>query len=85
MEETIPEYLHHEYNLNTKKIINGQMLGKSIIPQKGEKKSFFCSELVAFVYKRANLLNADLASAYYFPVDFTEAKKLKLLKDFSLE
>ena len=35
-------------------------------------RTFFCSELVAAVYKEVGLLRPDVASTSYTPADFTE-------------
>lgn len=47
-------------------------------------KGYFCSELVAKVYKRAGLLNTERASSSYWPMDFTQRGGLSLLLDASL-
>ncbi len=42
--------------------------------------SIFCSELVAEAYQRMGLLDGELPSNEYVPKDFSEARKLQLLK-----
>jgi len=48
--------------------------------QDEEKRTFFCSELVARLYKELGLLNEDKASTRYYPVDFSEKGSLKFEK-----
>jgi hypothetical protein len=49
---------------------------------KEEGRSFFCSELVAFIYKNLGFLPADKESASYWPSSFTS---LQLVNGSSLE
>ena len=48
-----------------------------------DKRTFFCSELIAKALKEVSLLRKDYASSQYFPSHFQETKHLKLLKGCS--
>ncbi len=50
-----------------------------------EDKTFFCSELVASIYKNLGLLPRERAASNYWPVDFSQKSKLKLLDGAYLE
>ena len=46
-----------------------------------EKKTYFCSELVARLYKELGLLDEEKASTRYYPVDFSDKTKLVFKRD----
>ena len=45
-----------------------------------EKKTYFCSELAARLYKELGLFDEEKASTRYYPVDFSEKVSLKFVK-----
>lgn len=45
-----------------------------------ENKTYFCSELVARLYKELGLFDSEKASTSYYPVDFSDKVKLKFAK-----
>lgn len=50
----------------------------NVIP---EDKSYFCSELVASLYKYLGLLPTEISSSNYWPGSFSTETSLKLLKN----
>lgn len=50
-----------------------------------EGKTFFCSELVAAIYKNLGILSKERAASNYWPVDFSEKTKLRMLNGAYLE
>ena len=46
-----------------------------------DKKTYFCSELVARLYKELGLLDEEKASTRYFPVDFSDKTKMLFKRD----
>jgi hypothetical protein len=49
-----------------------------------KQKSFFCSELVAWLFKRAGLLRPSMESCMYTPASFAVPRGMVLQKGFSL-
>ena len=47
-------------------------------------KTFFCSELIAAIYKKVGILDPNISSAYYWPGNFSTEKSLPLLKGAKL-
>ncbi len=54
----------------------------NIIP---ENKSYFCSELIASLYKFLGLLPAEICSANYWPGSFSTETGIRLLNGARLE
>lgn len=50
-------------------------------PAQEENKTYFCSELVARLYKELGLLDEEKASTRYYPVDFTDKTKLPFKRE----
>lgn len=51
----------------------------SVINRKiDEDRTFFCSELIAAIYKQMNLLDLEIASTQYWPGSFSEKETLYL-------
>lgn len=46
-----------------------------------ESKTYFCSELVARLYKELGILNEEKSSTNYYPVDFSDKGQLKIIRD----
>ena len=46
-----------------------------------EKTSYFCSSLVAKLYKKLGLLEPNVSSNRYMPYNFSEKEKLSILND----
>lgn len=44
-----------------------------------EKRTYFCSELVAKCFKDLGLLSNSKSSTQYWPIDFTEDRTLDLI------
>ncbi len=44
-----------------------------------EKTSYFCSSLVAKLYKKLGLLDPKVSSSRYMPYDFSDKEKLSIL------
>ncbi|KAL4430444.1 hypothetical protein ABPG74_013294 [Tetrahymena malaccensis] len=49
-----------------------------------QKETYFCSELIASCYQYNNLLPMNALSDQYWPVDFSEKKKLNFLQNANL-
>jgi hypothetical protein len=49
-----------------------------------DNKSFFCSELVASVYKLMGVLSDTVSASQYWPVSFSADKNINLLQNASL-
>ena len=45
-----------------------------------EKKTYFCSELAARLYKELGIFDEEKSSTNYFPVDFSQKGKLNFVK-----
>jgi len=56
----------------------------SLLPAQNPDRAFFCSELVACAYKKAELLPRVSASCTYFPGSFAECAHMLLLSGASL-
>ena len=75
--------MHRKYHISFDKLTS---LNTSYVPQSKEDEGFFCSELVARVYKKLELIpTRESQESYkpacsYFPYHFTEKAELKLLK-----
>lgn len=52
----------------------------SVIRKNDEDRTFFCSELVAAVYKQLELLEGEKSSSQYWPGSFSDKEKMSLLK-----
>lgn len=50
-------------------------------PEDDEKKTYFCSELVARLYKELGLLDEEKSSTRYYPVDFSDKTRLKFHRE----
>jgi len=61
-----------------------QRKSTSIGTESLSERTYFCSELVAACYKRADLLPTDISSSRYLPCSFSAARKLPLLKGAKL-
>ena len=46
-----------------------------------ESKTYFCSELVARLYKEIGLLDPNKASTTYYPIDFSEKGSIRLIRE----
>lgn len=53
---------------------------KVMTKEESEKRTYFCSELIAKCYKHLGLLPEQKSSTQYWPVDFTENRTLNLLE-----
>lgn len=49
--------------------------------EQDEKKTYFCSQLVARLYKELKLLDSSKASTSYYPIDFSEKGNLQLIRN----
>ncbi|CAD8099254.1 unnamed protein product [Paramecium sonneborni] len=82
----LEENLGNEYNLSVGKIFT--FTSKIKKPNNGEKveqkRSFFCSELVAKAYKVIGLLDQGKSCTQYYPKDFSQEKELELLQGATL-
>lgn len=56
------------------------MMRKSSGEEEEPERGYFCSELVAKVYKKLGLLEKEKASSSYWPVDFTSRGGLNLFE-----
>lgn len=61
-----------------------KLLRKTSEDENDPLKGYFCSELVAKIYKRAGLLASEKASSSYWPMDFTQRGGICLLLEASL-
>mmetsp|Transcript_29375 Transcript_29375/g.29105 ORF Transcript_29375/g.29105 Transcript_29375/m.29105 type:complete len:125 (-) Transcript_29375:3-377(-) len=62
-----------KYNISPRKLIRNK-------EDNSKKQGFFCSELVAAAYKSIGLLPEKPPASKYWPGDFSEKKKIQLLK-----
>lgn len=67
------------------KISLNKLMRKKESGKVGKKEeTYFCSELIAELYKHVGLLPNNKISSQYWPINFSSAKKLDLLKGASL-
>ena len=72
--------LGKEFELNLDKLF--QFKSKLARTEEEEdKKTYFCSELAARLYKELGILNEEKSSTMYFPVDFSQKGELKIIKE----
>lgn len=79
MEEFVVENLDKEFNLDVGKMFK---FTSSLNPTAEERKNrtYFCSELVAALYKQMGLLEREKSCTQYYPVHFSGTSNLPLLK-----
>jgi hypothetical protein len=72
-----------KYSLGAKKL----MKQVSQLPEEGVKEyeSFFCSELVAAIYKAVGLIDPTVACSTYYPKSFSDSSSFELLNGAVLE
>jgi len=64
--------------LNPFKFLHRQSIQDSVANVAEKEKGYFCSELVALIFKQLELLPKDISSAQYWPGSFSSEAKLKL-------
>jgi len=69
MEKLVKEVIGMKYNMSLIKIFTMNFLLESPANIK-DKPGFFCSELIASIYKELDLLPKDLSSSKYWPGDY---------------
>ena len=67
--------LHKEFGLSIPKLFRF----KSVAYSHEDKRSFFCSELVATLYKYMGILEPTKSSTQYWPKDFADGNGLQIL------
>jgi hypothetical protein len=79
MEDFIVNNLNKKFDLNFDKMFK---FTSNIYKTQEEEKSrtYFCSELVAAFYKKLGLLPQEKATTQYWPVTFSDARELELLR-----
>jgi len=82
IEKFVKTTVGNKYAVNAKKLM--QRKSTSIGTESLSERTYFCSELVAACYKRADLLPTDISSSRYLPCSFSAARKLPLLKGAKL-
>lgn len=73
--------LGKQYEINLDKLLSFKSTIERTVEQE-EKKTYFCSELVARLYKELGLLDSSRSSTSYYPVDFTDKGNLKIIKPY---
>lgn len=66
------KYLGRPYKISAEKLMRKTSI-------RGEKENFFCSELIAAVYKEVGLLPQGLSSCQYWPNSFSVSQDLQLI------
>eukprot|EP01016_Furgasonia_blochmanni_P036017 TRINITY_DN4054_c0_g2_i16.p1 TRINITY_DN4054_c0_g2~~TRINITY_DN4054_c0_g2_i16.p1 ORF type:complete len:261 (+),score=4.39 TRINITY_DN4054_c0_g2_i16:142-924(+) len=86
MERFIKEALGKKYSISPKKLLKRTSTVINDQPKDyiDENRTFFCSELVAALYKSLGYLPAAKSSATYWPGTFSAAKNLQLEKGAKL-
>ena len=69
----IKKTIGHKYDLGVMKLMRN-----TSTDEEETTRSYFCSELVAKLYKMAGYLPSEKASSKYWPIDFTESACLRL-------
>lgn len=71
--------LNKKFDLNVDKLFKyTSKIHKS--EEEEKQRTYFCSELVAAAYKKLGLLEQEKATTQYWPVTFSDARELQLLK-----
>ena len=74
LEQFISKVLGKKYRISA-----GKLLTKKIDKDPGNKRGFFCSELVAMALKAINVLPPKPPASRYWPGDFSDEKKINLV------
>jgi len=77
LEEFIKVAKNKRYSLAATKLLRKHCTNDSDISIK-EDKTYFCSELVASLYKNMGLLPPDISASQYWPVNFSSRAGMKL-------
>lgn len=79
MEQFIAKNLNKKFDLNLDKMF--KFTSKIYKTEEEERsRTYFCSELVAAFYKKLGLLPQEKATTQYWPVSFSQARELELLR-----
>lgn len=84
MIEITQENVGKKYELTTAKLF-AKKVDNVRDGEKVEYDGFFCSELVAAAYKELNLIPKQIPSSQYWPVTFSQTKKINFLSDAKLD
>ncbi|KAL4497114.1 hypothetical protein ABPG72_019434 [Tetrahymena utriculariae] len=83
MESFIRYAIGKEYGVSFSKLFKKRSNSKSDLAQ-DPNRTFFCSELIATIYKICGLLPLDISSGHYWPSSFEGSRNLKLTNNASL-
>ncbi|KAL4453192.1 hypothetical protein ABPG74_015423 [Tetrahymena malaccensis] len=83
MESFIRYAIGKEYSVSFSKLFKKRSNSKSDLAQ-DPNRTFFCSELIATIYKICGLLPLDISSGHYWPSSFEGSRNLKLTNNASL-
>lgn len=80
IEAFVAKTLGKQYDINLNKLFQFQSkLERN--KEEEEKSTYFCSELIARLYKELKLIDGEKSSASYFPIDFSSKGDLKFSRN----
>jgi hypothetical protein len=79
IESFVVENLDKEFGIGIGKLFKFQSVMHKTEEEK-KSRTYFCSELVAALYKAMGLLEKGKSCTQYYPVHFSESSNLPLLK-----
>lgn len=86
-EEKVKEFikvnLHKEYGISLGKLLRFKEV--ELDPEEEKNRTYFCSELIAALYKYLDLLEPGKPSSTYLPKDFTDKGSLDMINNTALE
>lgn len=80
IEAYVAKTLGKEFEISLNKLFTFTSVLKRDV-EEDKSKTYFCSELVARLYKELGLLDEEKASTQYYPVDFSDKIRLKLHRE----
>ena len=84
LEEFIKKILKKKYKLNPLRLFQKYSIEDSIANVE-KKNGYFCSELIASIYKFLGFLRRDIKSSQYLPGNFSSEYNLELLNGAVLD
>ena len=84
MKEFVKVNLHKDYGISLGKLLSlKEIVYESA--QEEKDRTFFCSELIAALYKYLGILDPGKASSTYLPKDFTDRGSISMIKNAALQ
>ncbi|EGR32603.1 PH domain protein [Ichthyophthirius multifiliis] len=84
LERFIQFALNKKFSLTLRKLLHKKQ-EQNEESEHNSNRTFFCSELIASLYKKMKVLAEDTASSYYLPGSFSQQKNLKLINRAQLQ